>query len=188
MSWAEILGFVTGAASVGLYARQRIEAWPLGIANSVFWLVLFWRTKLYLDSGLQGVYVVLGVAGWYWWARGGTGRRELAVRRAEPVEVLGLAMLGVFASGILWWAEAHFTNSTLPFWDAWTTVLSLIAQLMLTRKLFGNWWCWIAVDVAYVGMYLHLHLFLTAALQPVFIALCLAGVRDWRRSIEVVPA
>lgn len=38
---------------------------------------------------------------------------------------------------------------------------------MLTRKLLGNWWLWIGVDVAYIGMYASQHLYLTAALQPV---------------------
>ena len=183
MSWTEILGFVTGAASVWLYVRQRVAAWPLGIANSAFWLVLFWDSKLYLDSGLQVVYIVLGLAGWYWWVNGGERRNELPVVRTRRAEVVLLAAVTVTTSAVLWWAEARFTDSTLPFWDAWTTVVSLVAQYMLTLKLFGNWWCWIAVDVAYIGMYSYEHLYLTAALQPLFIAMCLAGVREWRRSM-----
>jgi nicotinamide mononucleotide transporter len=55
---------------------------------------------------------------------------------------------------------------------------------MLTRKLLGTWWCWIAVDVAYIVMYSSQHLYLTAALQPLFIALCVAGWRRWRASLR----
>jgi nicotinamide mononucleotide transporter len=62
-------------------------------------------------------------------------------------------------------------------------VVSLVAQYMLTRKLLGNWWCWIAVDVAYVVMYTAQHLYLTAALQPLFIGMCVAGLRSWRASL-----
>ena len=38
------------------------------------------------------------------------------------------------------------------------------------------------VDVAYVGMYAVQHLYLTAALQPLFIAVCVSGWRSWRRA------
>jgi nicotinamide mononucleotide transporter len=58
------------------------------------------------------------------------------------------------------------------------------AQYMLTRKLLGNWWCWIAVDLAYIVMYASQQLYLTAALQPLFIAMCVAGWRRWRASLR----
>jgi nicotinamide mononucleotide transporter len=49
MTWTEILGFVTGAASVLEAVRESAWNWPVGIANHVFFvflLVLFWKTKL----------------------------------------------------------------------------------------------------------------------------------------------
>jgi nicotinamide mononucleotide transporter len=195
MSWSEILGFVTGAVSVAFYVRQSVWAWPTGIANSVFWLVLFWGSRLYLDASLQLVYIGLGVAGWWWWVRGqrAGGRRtgELPVRLTAPAEALTLVAIGVLATSGLWWLMERVGDAA-PLPDAATTVVSLIAQYMITRKLLGNWWCWIAVDVAYVVLYTVKHLYLTAALQPLFIALCVVGLRQWRSSLvdrrELVPA
>ncbi len=192
MSWWEILGFATGAVSVWLYVRQNVWAWPTGIANSVFWLVLFWTSRLYLDAGLQVLYIALGVAGWYWWLRGGERPGRLPVRRAPRVDVVVLTGIAVVATGGLWAAMAAVADAQ-PLPDAATTVVSLIAQYMLTRKLLGNWWCWIAVDVAYIGMYASQHLYLTAALQPLFIAMCVAGLRRWRADLgapvpEAVPS
>lgn len=67
-----------------------------------------------------------------------------------------------------------------PLPDAATTVVSLVAQYMLTRKLLENWWCWIAVDLAYIVLYATKDLYLTAALQPLFIGLCVLGLRSWK--------
>lgn len=180
MSWTEFLGFVTGALSVWLFVRERVAAWPVGIANSALWLVLFWQSKLYLDSGLQAVYIVLGFLGWYWWVHGRTPDTELPVTHTPRIEAGVLAALAVLSTAGLWYTQATWTDSALPFWDSATTVVSLIAQYMLMRKLYENWWLWIAVDVAYVGMYVSQGLLLTAALQPVFIILCIQGLRTWR--------
>lgn len=184
MSWVEVLGFVTGALSVWLFVRQRVAAWPIGIANSAMWLVLFWQAKLYLDSGLQAIYIVLGAVGWYWWIHGRrTADLDLPVRRTSRREGVRLTVVALGATAVLAYAQARWTDGSLPGWDAATTVVSLLAQYMLTRKLVENWWCWIAVDIAYVGMYASEQLYLTAALQPLFIVLCLRGWRDWRASM-----
>lgn len=184
MSWTETLGFATGALSVLLFVRQRLSAWPVGIANSAFWLVLFLRSKLYLDASLQAVYIVLGFLGWYWWVHGRRDDVELSVARTSRREAAALAMAATAAIGGLWFTQARWTDSALPFWDACTSVMSLVAQYMLSKKLFENWWLWIAVDVAYVGIYTSQGLYLTAALQPLFIMLCIQGVRRWHTSME----
>jgi nicotinamide mononucleotide transporter len=181
MSWSEILGFVAGALSVWLYVRQSVWAWPTGIANSVFWLILFAGSRLYLDASLQIVYIGLGIAGWVWWVRPRREQRELPVARTPSSQAVALGVIGVVATAGLWWLMVRVDDAA-PLPDAATTVVSLIAQYMLTRKLLANWWLWISVDVAYIALYVAKHLYLTAALQPLFIALCVAGLRSWRAS------
>ncbi|BCB75977.1 nicotinamide riboside transporter PnuC [Phytohabitans flavus] len=187
MSYLEVAGFAAGAASVWLYVRQSVWAWPVGIVNSGCWLVLFWTSRLYLDAGLQVVYIALGVAGWYWWLRGGDRPGRLPVRRTGRRHALVLWAVGGIATLVLWWAMT-LAGDASPLLDAATTTVSLIAQYMLTRKLLGSWWCWIAVDVAYLGMYAHQELYLTAALQPLFVAMCVVGLRQWRASLRAGEA
>ena len=66
----ETLGFVTGALAVWLLVRESIWNWPAGIANGVFYLVLFAQARFFADSALQIVYIVLGACGWWYWLRG----------------------------------------------------------------------------------------------------------------------
>ena len=56
----QLLGFVTGIACVALAVAQRIETFPVGIANNVFFIVLFTNARLYADAALQVVYIALG--------------------------------------------------------------------------------------------------------------------------------
>jgi len=84
MSWTEILGFVTGAASVVLAVRESAWNWPVGIANNVFFFVLFWHTKLYADAALQVAYVIISIFGWWNWVRGGEHHARLPVTKIRP--------------------------------------------------------------------------------------------------------
>src|SRR5215467_285564 len=124
VSVAELLGFVTGAASVWLTVVARISNFPVGIANSAFFLVLFASARLYADSGLQVVYILLGFAGWWQWLRGGPERSRLTVARSGWSLIAGCLVFVVLATwGLTVLLDA--AHDVAPFWDAMTTALSL---------------------------------------------------------------
>ncbi|MGI5237493.1 nicotinamide riboside transporter PnuC [Dactylosporangium sp. CA-139066] len=176
-TWAELLGFASGLVTVYLVVRQHIANWPLGIANVLLLMVAFWHAGLYGDAWLQVVYVVLGAYGWWRWSSGAVPQQVRATTRAEW---WWLAAAGVLLTVVLWWYLDRFTESTVPWPDAATTAVSLLATYGQTRRLVESWWLWIAVDVVYVPLYGYKDLWLTALLYLVFLGLCGAGLRAWR--------
>ena len=181
ISVAEAWGFVTGGICVWLVVREHIWNWPIGIANNVFFFILFLQGRLFADMSLQVVYFGLGVYGWLNWIVGGEDRtRGLRISRTTPLEWMLLALgipLGTWGLREVLLA----VNGAAPFWDSLTTVLSLAAQYLLCRKRLENWLFWIAADIVYVPLYLSRALPLTAVLYGVFLAMCLIGVREWWR-------
>jgi nicotinamide mononucleotide transporter len=186
--WLEIFGFVTGALCVFLAARRNIWTFPLGLASNVVYIVVFFEVALYADMGLQVVYIVLGVTGWIGWQRSrAVDDRATTVRmprRAIPVLVVAL----VAGAALLTLVLTTFTDSTTPVPDAATTTASLVAQFMLNSRWIENWFVWIAVDVAYIGLYAYKELYITAALYLIFIGICVHGYRTWRRAPHEVAA
>jgi len=180
---AELLGFVTGAASVWLTVLARISNFPVGIANSAFFLILFLSARLYADSGLQVVYIALGFAGWWQWLRGGQDRSRLEVARSGTWLLAGCTAFVVAATwGLTVLLRA--ADDIAPFWDALTTAISLAAQFLLNAKRIENWAFWIAADLVYIPLYVAKRLDLTALVYLLFLGLCAAGVTSWRRALR----
>ena len=184
MSPLELFAAITGAISVWLSVRQNIWSWPTAIVNVVLYVFVFYGARLYADMGLQIVYAVLSVYGWYQWLHGGPGRTELRVTTTTPRLAAALGAIAGIASVLLGTLLHRTTDAALPYLDASLSSISLVAQWMMTRKLLENWLVWIAVDVAYVGMFVFKELYLTAALYAVFLALAVRGYLDWRRSMD----
>ncbi|SCL37177.1 nicotinamide mononucleotide transporter [Micromonospora rhizosphaerae] len=183
-TWAELLGFATGVVNVWLVARQHIANWPIGIANVLLLMLLFWTAGLYADAGLQIVYVALGLYGWWHWLFGGERRSRLTVARTGQREWWALAVAGVVLTGGLWLLLDRATDSTVPLADAVTTALSLLATYGQTRKLVESWWLWIAADLIYIPLYAYKGLWLTAGLYLIFLGLCVVGLRAWRADLR----
>jgi len=192
MNSFEIVAAIFGVISVFLSVRQIIWSWPTAIVNVGMYIVVFYRSKLYSDTGLQVVYVILNFYGWYQWLYGGKNRTELPVTRTSGRLWAILAVIAAVSTMALGTFVSRNTDAALPYMDALTTSTSLVAQWMMTKKLLENWLVWIGVDVLYVGMFIFKGLFLTAGLYAVFLALAVKGYLDWRRSIAAqataVPA
>lgn len=188
VTWAEVLGDVSGVACVALVARQHVWNWPIGLINNVMWVWLFFRAKLYGDSALNGFFFLLGCYGWWRWVvpdpRGVTAR----VRRTRRGEWLALAALVALGTAGWTWFLARHTDSPVPLADASVVALSLAATWQQAEKQLESWWIWITVDVISVPLYVSRGLYPTAVVYAIFLALCLVGLRDWRRELGAQAA
>jgi nicotinamide mononucleotide transporter len=178
----ELFAVLFGIISVYLSVRQNIWSWPTAIVNVTLYIIVFYQARLYADMGLQVIYIVISLYGWYAWLYGGANRTELPVSRASRRAATVLPVIGLASTALLGTVLHRTTDAALPYLDSTTTSTSLIAQWMMTRKILENWLVWIAVDVVYIGMFLYKALYLTAGLYVVFLVLSTMGYRDWRRA------
>lgn len=188
MSPLEILGFVTGALCVWLLVRQNLWNWPVGIANNLLFIALFYRSGLYADMGLQGFYIGIGLYGWWNWRHGGQGHGALRVQRTPWRWGLALALFVVLATVGLAWVLRRWTNSNVPLLDSLITALSLAAQFMMARKWIENWGVWILANFLSVGLLIFKGLYLTSGLYAVFQVLCVMGLIEWLKARRAVSA
>jgi nicotinamide mononucleotide transporter len=184
-STAELAGALLGIAMVGCNMRVNPVGWPLAIASSALYLLVFWRSRLYGDASLQLLFIAVAFWGWWQWLRGhqADGRR-LVVRyldaRARWIALAAMALLWP-ATGLF---LARFTDTDVPWWDAFPTAGSLIGQWLLGRKYVENWPAWVAVNVVGVALFGYKGLWLTAGLYALFALLALAGWRSWSRLVR----
>lgn len=182
-SWLELISFLLSVVTVWLNIRQLHWAWLFSIASSLMYGVVFYQSALYGDMALQIVFVTVSVQGWIWWLRG-------IEQRALPVTALTQrGQAAVFASwGLSFVAIAAalrmYTDSDVPYSDAFLTAGSLVGQYLLAKKRIENWLIWIAVDVLYVGLYLYKGLQLTAVLYGIFVLMAVQGWKRWKQDLQ----
>jgi nicotinamide mononucleotide transporter len=181
-SWLELVALALALAMVGLNMRVNPLAWPLAIASSLLYFLLFWDSRLYGEASLQIFFVVVALWGWWQWLRGTMDDgRALRVRALPRREAAACAA----ALALAWPALAlfldHRTDSDVPWFDAFPTAASLVGQWLLGRKYIENWPVWLVVNVVSVALFAVKGLWLTVLLYAVFAALSLIGWRAWRR-------
>ncbi len=183
-NYIEIIGAVLGVLFLFFEIRQSAWLWPTGILTSLFYIYIFYVAKFYADMGLQVYYVLVSVYGWYYWLKGkGSDEKSLPVVHLSKTLGVNLVWITLLIYASIAYVLVSFTDSPLPYWDAFTTALSITATWMLARKILEQWWLWIVVNVVSLGLYVYKGLYPTVVLFAFYSVLAFVGYRQWRRSM-----
>jgi nicotinamide mononucleotide transporter len=185
----EIVSTISGIICVYLQTQEKILAWPFGILSVFLAVFVFYKEMLYSDLILHGIYIFLNVYGWWFWLKRQKTQEfsvEKDIKQIDTASLLAWALLIIVIS--YFWGNfmAKNFNASFPYFDAFTTVGSLVAQYLLARKVLQNWLIWIVVDIVAIGVYYAKDLYFFSALFFVYLMLCIKGYYDWRKPEKLV--
>ncbi|MCR9287667.1 MAG: nicotinamide riboside transporter PnuC [Bacteroidetes bacterium] len=182
MTPLEIFATIFTLICVWLTVKRNIWCWPMGIIGVSAYFFVFFENQLYADAGLQIIFLIQSIYGWYFWVYGKNEDIEnVPIRRlklTEQILTLSFCVILIFTIG---WLSATFTDTDVAYLDAMVASISLIANLLLARKIIDNWPLWMFVDVVYVGLFIYKELYLTAGLYVVFFFMATTGLIQWRK-------
>ncbi|WP_457333669.1 nicotinamide riboside transporter PnuC [Rhizobacter sp. P5_C2] len=182
VSWVEVVAFVLAIAMVVCNIRVNPIGWPLAIVSSLLYVALFWDNKLYGDASLQVFFALVAGWGWWQWLRGTQeGGHALRVRSMGGRGRLAVVAATLALWPVLGWFLKHYTDTDVPWWDAFPTAASVVGQWLLGRKYVENWPMWVVVNTVSIALFAYKGLWLTAVLYAIFLGMSFAGWRAWQR-------
>lgn len=180
----ELIAFLIAFVGVLLTARGHIAGWFFGIIGSAMYVPVFFETRLYAESTLQFVYVLMGIYGWWQWLRMGTQADKRPVQQIGKKAVVLLSLFLLFGTALLGFCLDEYSNTDVPYFDACMGVSGLLITWMMARKYIENWYCWILVDIVNSGLFIYKHLVLTAFLYIAMALLALYGAKRWKKELH----
>lgn len=186
-NWVEISGAAISLIYLYFSIKQRIWLWPFGIMSALFYILIYFQSKLYADMGLQVYYIVISIYGWMIWSAGSKdeeSKKGLSVSHVGFNRLLWILLVFVILSGVLYWILDRLTDSDVPFWDAITTSGGIVATWMLARKYIEHWIFWIILDLISMILYIYKGLYPTTILFAVYTVMAVVGYRSWRTKLN----
>ncbi|OOF29654.1 nicotinamide riboside transporter PnuC [Salinivibrio proteolyticus] len=208
MSWIEAFGTVFGLLCIWFASQEKTINYLFGLLNVTLFAVIFFQIQLYGLLLLQLFFFCANIYGWYAWTRPNAQGETLEVRWLSKQKLIATAAVSVIS--ITWltiyidtffFSLASFTVDGLnllgsnlaspvlepdafPFWDATMTVLSVVAQVLMTRKYVENWILWVVINVISVGIYATQGVYAMSAQYAILMFIAANGTREWARSAK----
>ena len=179
----EIAANIFNAASILLAGVNSFHTWWVGIVGCLLFGWVFFSTQLYADVTLQIFFIVTSVIGWRNWIQGNAGT-GLPVRRTRSLPLAGMLLAGAIVAAVYGWLLHCFTNAYAPFLDSVVLAFSVLGQLLLMRRRYESWWCWLLVNAIAVPLYLTRGLTVTAILYAAFWINAVVALVRWRKLVQ----
>lgn len=187
-SWIEIVGVITGLLCVYLAAANSIWNWPIAIISTALYVYIFGRASLYADM-LQYIYLCgTSIYGWIYWSRHPQTEDRTPVVRISKKQIFISAIVVIIVTPALGFtlitfaSKLHYNPPAYPYLDSFCTTCSLVAQILLARKVIENWLIWVFVDIIYVVVYFLKHLQITSGMFAILIIIAIFGYVDWLKT------
>ena len=192
MDILEIIGACIGLLYLYLEYKANVWLWPVGIVMSLFYVVIFFHGKFYADAAVYLYYIGANVYGLAAWLRGKNQQSDeaLSVRivHTPKRQILPLALVSAALWLVIFLVLKNFTDSPIPWGDAFTTSLSVVAMWMLAQKQVEQWLLWVVVNVVSLCLYVWKGLYPTAMLYVVYTLVAVLGYFKWKREMAATDA
>lgn len=157
--------------------------WLFATISSAIYIFICYFGKLYLETGLQVFYVSMAIYGWYEWSDADEEENEGFTQwpLKKHTYLIGITLMLTFFTGLIFdW----YTDQANPFLDAFTTMISLVATYMVTKKVLENWLYWIVIDLVAMVLYMNRGFELTGILYLLYSVIAVFGYFNWKRSLK----
>lgn len=185
----EIVAVIFGVLSVWYAQKEDIKVFPFGIVNVLIFIYIFISTQLYANAGINVVYFITNVYGWYNWSRTNDDEESLQIsRNTNKQNALWLLFAFVLYGVIVWiLLEANQDNpaylkSTLPWIDGMNSSFFLIATILMTMKKIENWWFWIAGNILSIPIFFSQGHYYVSLQYAIFLVIAIMGLRGWNKT------
>jgi len=177
---AEAVGVVLGLMYSILAVLRTRWCWVAGGLGSAILMVLAWKAKLPMQSGLQGYYVAMAVYGFWHWSKDGARQTPVTTwpLRFHLISWVVIVALSALTSQYL----ARETQAAWPFLDSLTTWGSLLATWLTAQVKLENWLYWIVLDAIAVFLFAAQGLMFVALLFLAYLVISTFGFVTWFRS------
>lgn len=139
--------FITGVLCVVLAAKGNLMSYVFGMYNTVGYAYLAHINGLFGEVLLNLLFFIpMNVIGYYMWKNNRTGGK-LAMRQMNLKGLLLVCTICAAGCLLLGFGLSFIPGQNSPYIDAITTVLSIVATLLMVRRFKEQWLVYIVLNL-----------------------------------------
>lgn len=182
----EIIAAILGLLFLYLEIKENKWLWLVGLLTSAMYIYIFFVAKLYADMSLQIYYVIISVYGWIMWTKTNKGKQaknELLISRLSVSMLIKLIAVTFAVYLVIAYVLVNYTDGSIPYWDALTTSMGIVATWMLAKKILEQWLVWVLANAISLCLYIYKGLYPTVVLFLFYTILAVVGYYKWKKTL-----
>ena len=184
--WLTVINFVSavcGVFCIFFCASASISNFAFGLVNTFVYMVFLWYHKIYGTFCLELlIYLPFNIIGWIVWAkhRDQVEPEKTMAKKLTWLQDVGADMI-VIGAAIVYHAILKRVGGSVPWLDAFTVSIGIIATGLEMLRYREQYWLWIVQDVIAVAMYIMYFDAVYLTKKSIYLIMAIVGVIRWTR-------
>jgi len=191
-------------------SQEKTINYFFGLINVTLFAIIFYQIQLYGILMLQIFFFCANIYGWYAWTRPNSATSSaLEIRWLSKknqliiasLSIIMIALMTLYIDSIFLFLATVTINAlnllslnipqptisadAFPFWDSVMTVLSLVAQILMTRKYVENWLLWIGINIISIAIYAAQGVFVLSIEYLLLLFIATNGAKAWINKAKI---
>lgn len=149
---------IAGVICVVLTAKGKISSYIFNFIQMITYMIICWEAALYLEFGEQIFYFIACIFGVFLWKKNmkknDDGTEQVIAKKFKLWQWLTVIAVTIVTTFVLGTFGEDILGSTLPYLDAFTVALAVIAQLLMIWRYREQWAMWIAINISSLIMFI----------------------------------
>lgn len=176
----DAIAAISGIFCVVLCAKGKRSQYFWGFFNILGYIVVAWIHKYYGEVMLNAIYYLpLQFIGYYLWSKN-TKEEDDEVQGKKLNIKHSIILLIITGIGIfLYQYLLDHLGGTNPLLDSASTVISVVANLLMVLRYREQWLLWIVIDIITVIMWWHVKDYIMVTMWAVYLVNAFYGYYNW---------
>ena len=168
---------IAGCACVALTAKGKISSYIFNFIQMITYMIICWDAALYFEFGEQVFYFGACVVGVFLWNKNMNAETaQVKCQKMKLWQWCAVIAATAFTTGLLGAFGEFVLGGTLPYLDAFSVALAVIAQVLMVLRYREQWAIWILIDITSLVMFVILG---NWSMVAMYIAWTINAVYGW---------
>ncbi|MCX8472908.1 MAG: nicotinamide riboside transporter PnuC [Sediminibacterium sp.] len=186
----EIVAVIFGVFTVWLNKLENIWGFPLGMINTILYVVICFNSSLFGESAVNLYYTLVAMYGWYLWSKKKGNTYSLQISSSSGKDWLKQIIFFLISYSLLVLAlhylKDKFYPNSLPYLDGLASASAFTAMWLLAKKKLENWLWWILTNICSIMLFLYKGLWITSIQFLIYLVIAVWSYIDWHKKVKIL--
>jgi nicotinamide mononucleotide transporter len=185
-SLLEYVAVFAGIASVWFSRIENILVYPIGLINTIIYIILSVRGHLFGEASVNLYYTIVSIYGWILWTRKDEQHHHVVVitssnRKEWIQQLIFFASFYVSIFLVLSYLKKAFAPAAIPWADAFASATAYTGMWLMAKKKVESWYWWIATNIASIPLYFVKGYVFTSVYYFILLIMAFFGLAEWMK-------
>jgi nicotinamide mononucleotide transporter len=184
-NYFDIPSSILSLSATALGVLNNPITWPISLIGASFSFAMYYKAGMLAHLAKEFFYMAVMIYGWKNWTKKINNKKQTKkIEKMNAVFFYTLMLILLLSGTLIGYFLKYYYNSPSPYQDSITTLLSMFAIILTSRRIIQCWIVWLLCDAISISLFLNNQLYFSATKCALYTIVACLGYWHWNNTMK----